>query len=134
MTLTEIRKGIYNKLAANAGVKAKLGDPVRIYNQVPNNPTKPYAVIRSLTDTPWDTLSGVGNNSTFTIDVYNDESNDASVEDAGDAIKAALHRQSITATGSTVVMCVYEMGGMVGDPDPAVQHYTSRYRIKSNPS
>lgn len=134
MTLSEIRKGIYNKLAANAGVKAKLGDPVRIYNKVPNTPTKPYARLKILTDAPWDTIGKTGNNTTVTVDVFADNTNDGTVEDAGDAIYAALHRQSITVTGKAVVMCVYELGEIVGDPDPAVQHYTSRYRVLSNPA
>ena len=95
---------------------------------------KPYAVLRVLTDMPWDTVGAVGDTTTLSFDIYTEGASDGQVEEAGDAVKAALHRQPLTVTGVSVVMMVYEMGGLVGDPDPAVQHYTSRYRILSNPT
>ena len=70
-----------------------------------------------------------GNQTTVKIDVFADFTHDGTVEDVGDAIKAALHRQNITITDLEQSWYYYELGEVVPDPDPNVQHYTSRYRI-----
>jgi hypothetical protein len=136
MTLSSIRKGIISKITGNTGVQAKLGNPARLYTKghVPSNPTMPYATIRLNTDTAWNTIGRLGNNTTFTIDVIGEQLTDDIVEDAGDAIRTAVDRQAITATGTSVVMITYETGGMVPDDDPNVQHFTSIYRVKSTPA
>lgn len=41
----EIQKAVYATLAANAGVKALIGDPARVYDRVPDNFAFPYVTI-----------------------------------------------------------------------------------------
>lgn len=38
-----VSEAIFAKLLANTAVKARLGDPVRVYDKVPDAPTYPYA-------------------------------------------------------------------------------------------
>jgi hypothetical protein len=131
MTIKAIREAVITKLAATAGVQTIFGSaPCRIYNEAPLGAAYPYAEVRILTDEPLPLIARSGNNTTISIDVYAKSTDGADkVEDGGDAIKAALHKQSLTVTGITPFYMAYEFGSMVGGSDG--QHYTSRYRIMS---
>lgn len=131
MTLKDIRIAIISKISCDSNVQARLGNPARIYNvMAPSNTLFPYALVRTLTDTPSDTIGGVGNSTTVSIDIYTQSSSEGECEDLNDIFKSILHRQPLTVTGCETVYVLYEFGEPVGDPDPTVQHFTSRYRVR----
>jgi hypothetical protein len=134
MTVKEIREAVITKLQANSGVQAVFGaNPCRVYNDAPLVGAYPFAEVRILSDAPLDILSRAGNNTTLSIDIYGKSTDgDDGVEDGSDAIKAALHKQTLTVTGQAPFYMVYEFGGYVGGSDS--QHFSSRYRIMSKSS
>jgi hypothetical protein len=131
VTVKAIREAVIAKLKLAAGVQAVFGvNPCRIYNYAPSGAAFPYAEVRILSDAPLSILAQSGNNTTLTIDVWGKSTDgDDGVEDGADAIRAALHKQSLTVTGITPFFMVYEFGGTVGGSDG--QHYTTRFRIMS---
>jgi hypothetical protein len=131
MTLSEILDATIAKLNADEDVVAKLEG--RIYKRRPASGTEyPFAEIKILSDTPWDTIGATGNNTTFAIDVYTRESlttGDGEAAIISDIVKASLHRQPLAVSGIDTVMLVYEFGSPVNDRDVTIEHFTTRYRI-----
>jgi hypothetical protein len=130
VTLKAIRDGIITKARDTAGVQAVLGVPARVYpGPAPAGQAYPYCEVYPITDVPLERLSRGGNNTTWQVDVwYRGEDKDKALE-AGDALRAALDKQTLTVTGMTAFLCVYEMGGLVAGGAADLYHYTSRYRV-----
>jgi Protein of unknown function (DUF3168) len=86
-------------LGADAGVKALIGDPARIYDDVPRNPAFPYAVIGEGGETDWSSQSSEGVEARMTVTAWSRYAGRKEAKQIMDRIRTVLHDANLAVAG-----------------------------------
>jgi hypothetical protein len=128
----ELQLGLYNKLAADAGVMALVE---AIYDNPPqqadpeSNVPFPFITISDSTLQPWDTDTEIGTDATVTVHVWSRASHALEAKQIQGAIYRALHRDTIAVTGYTVIGIDLITQTVERDPDGITRHGVQDFRI-----
>lgn len=123
-----VQQMVYATLTADAGVKALVGTPARVYDNPPANPTFPYVTIGDDTARESGAQTFDGQEITLTIHAWSRYGGRKEAKQIAAAVYAALHDQSPSLTGGTLVNLRYEFGTTMQDPDGLTWHAASRFR------
>lgn len=101
----DLQKALFSKLNADSGIVAFFGtDAPRIYDEPPPNATYPFLQIGDAVASDWGARDIIGYKAELTIIAWSQgERGRSKVKQAGDAIHAALHLQSLSVPGHSVV-------------------------------
>ncbi len=124
-----VQQAIFAALGASAALKALIGDPVRLYDHVPESPTFPYVVIGESFFGQWDTKSFDGMDQDIVLHVWSRYRGRKEAKQIMGAIHDALNKQSLTVTGHNFVLCQFTFGQVLDDPDGLTRHGIARYRV-----
>lgn len=97
-----LQKAVFAQLAADAGVKAELGDPPRIYDAPPSDAVYPYAVLGEGRASPLDGVDG-GVEHEIRIGIFSRYQGRREVKRILDALYDALHEASFAVDGAHLV-------------------------------
>jgi hypothetical protein len=113
---------------ANAGVRALLGNPARIYDgAAPTGAVKPYAVVGLVTEVPSNVIAKRGWSTTFTVHVFSAYAGKKEADAVIKALDTAV-RSELTLSDHQAARFRPEFGEVL-EEDDGVRHGVRRYRI-----
>lgn len=124
-----VQQAIYAALAADAAVKALVGDPARLYDHVPDTPTFPYVEIGETFAGEFDTKSWDGMDQDVVLHVWSRARGKKETKQIMGAIHDVLNKQTLTVTGQNFILCQFTFGQVIDDPDGLTRHGIARYRV-----
>lgn len=125
-----LQEAVVTALKADAGVKALIGDPARVYDDHPvSAPVMPYVTMGNVSGAPFDTKTTIGREVDLTIDVWSDYRGRKQAELIMQAIYAALHRATLSVTGYSFVNGVFTGSDSFIDADGLTRHGVIRFRF-----
>jgi len=124
----ELQAAIVTKLKANAGVKAVVGDPARVYDEVPPGPTFPYISIGDSQVLPDKADCIDGTEIFFSIDGWARDKSIPMVKKISKAVVAALDDQDLTVSGYSVIVFELNTVNYLRDPDGLTRHVALNFR------
>lgn len=108
-------EAVVAKIKADAGVTALVSS--RVYSSVPQVPTFPYLVVRTVS-APYDGKGLIGSEIVVRISVHSEYDGAKEVGDIVTALHSALHEESLSVSGATFVNLRYDGGGdALREPD-----------------
>jgi hypothetical protein len=123
-----LQQAIVTALSADAGVKALLGDPPRLYDDVPRKSAFPYATLGEGELQPWDTASERGFAHALMFHVWSRYGGRKEAKAVLDALYAVLHDASLSLAGHRLVNLRFEFADIFRDADGETYHAVARYR------
>lgn len=125
----ELQAAIVGTLKNNAGIQAVVGNPARVYDEVPNNPMFPYISLGDNQVLPDKAECIDGTEIFWQIDAWARDPTFPMVKKIAKAIVAALDDQDITVSGYTVVISELNTVNYLHDPDGITRHAAVNMRF-----
>lgn len=91
-------------LAADAGVRAVLGHPARLYDNRPSDPVFPFLTVGRVETTPMESSEAAALSHAITLHVWSREGGKAEAMDALAALRGVLHNAALTIAGRRLVL------------------------------
>ena len=127
-----LQSAIYAKLAADPPLLALLGTP-RIYDDAPQDAPFPYLTFGASTARDWSTATEPGEEHLVTLHVWSRARGRREAFALVNAIRAALHDQSLALVGHRLVNLRQEFADTRPDPESDTHHGLVRLRAVSEP-
>ena len=124
----ELQKAIYSELAADAGVKALIGDPARLYDQVPSSPTYPYVTLGEAIAVDESTFGKLGQEHIVDVDTWSRYRGSKEAKSIMSAISAALHEATLTLSGFDHAGIMLDFSQLLRDPDGITRHGVQKFK------
>ena len=113
---------------ADAGVKALLGDPARIYDDPPPDPVFPYVSLGRVESRASDAASVNAIEHALTLHVWSRYGGRAEALDVVAALRTALHNAPLTVSGRTLVFLFAQFADVFRSGDGRTTHGILRLR------
>jgi hypothetical protein len=126
-------KGLRELFISDPGVRALLGEPVRLYDQAPPEPDYPYATLGDVQSRPLDTDAAPALEHAVSVHVWSRHEGKAEALDALSALRGALSAAPIAASGRRIVHAVPGYFDVFRAGDGRTIHGVLRIRIVSEP-
>ena len=123
-----LQQGLHAALSGDAALQALLGDPARIFDQVPQDSAFPYLVIGEDTTGPFDTKTESGMEHRLTIHSWSRYRGLKETKQLMAAVTDALDGASLSVSGHELVLIRQEFGATFLDPDGLTRHGVQRFR------
>ncbi len=123
-----LQKAIFAALSADAGIKALIGDPPRIFDHVPPQSIFPYLAIGETSSRPFDVKTNEGMEQTLTLHSWSRYRGLKEIKDIMAAVVTAVDRQALSLAGHTLVLLRFELGTTFLDSDGLTRHGVQRFR------
>lgn len=124
-----VQQAIYAALTGSAALQALIGNPARVYDHVPDEPTFPYVVIGESFSGQWDTKSFDGMDQDVVLHIWSRYRGRKEAKQIMGAIHDALNKQKLTVTDQSFVLCQFTFGQVIDDPDGLTRHGVARYSV-----
>ena len=128
-----LQEAIFARLAADAGVKALIGDPARVYDDPPDTAIFPYAVIGEGRISDWAGVEG-GIEHTVRIASYSRYSGRTEAKQIISAVYDALHDATLLVAGRSLVNMRFVFADIFRKQDGETFEGVMRYRAITEPS
>lgn len=129
-----LQTAIFAALAADAGIKAVLGDPPRVYDEVPRNAAMPYLVIGDDKETDWNTSTDTGTEHALILHVWSRARGRKESKAIADAIRTALDDANLAPPGHTLIGIKYQSAEFLRQTDGQTYHAILRFRAVTEPT
>ncbi len=113
---------------ADAGVKALLGDPARIYDDPPPDPVFPYVSLGRVESRSADVAGVSAIEHALTLHVWSRYGGRAETLDIIAALRAALHNAPLAVAGRTLVLLLAQFADVFRSGDGRTTHGVLRLR------
>ena len=123
-----LQQAIVSALALDAGVKALLGDPPRLYDDVPRKSAFPYVTVGESQIAPWDTASEKGFEHALHFHIWSRYGGRKEAKAVLGALYAVLHDASLALSGHKLVNLRFAFADIFRDADGETYHAVARYR------
>lgn len=124
-----LQQALYAHLSADAGLKAEIGDPPRLYDDPPKTAAFPYVVIGEARTEPLAGLDG-GFIHDIRVQIYSKHAGRREVKRIIDALYDALHEASFPIGGASLVDCRFVTGDVFRrDATGEAYHGVARFRV-----
>lgn len=114
--------------SADAGVRAVLGNPARLYDLPPSDPVFPYATLGRVESRPVDASGGEAIEHALTLHVWSRYGGRAEAVDAVAALRAAFHDAPVDVAGRRLVFLFAQFTDVFRSGDGATTHGVLRLR------
>ena len=98
-----LQEAINAALGADAQIKALIGDPARIFDDVPRDATFPYLTIGEGTETDWGTSSDDGTEHRVVIHGWSRYAGRREVKQVMQRVRTVLHDAALTLVGYRLI-------------------------------
>lgn len=122
-----LQQAMVAALSADAGVKALLGDPPRIHDDVPRNPAYPFLTVGEGGETDWSFQDVEGLECRVVLTAWSRYAGRKEVKDAIDRIRTVLHDASLSVTGWRLINLRFDSAEYARGPGGAYRG-TARFR------
>lgn len=118
---------------ADAGVKALLGDPARVYDDPPPDPAFPYVTLGRVESRGSDAAGASGIEHALTLHVWSRYGGRAEALDIIAALRDALHDTDPAIEGRTLVFLFAQFSDVFRSGDGRTTHGVLRLRAMTEP-
>ncbi len=123
-----LQQALHAALSGDATLQAFLGDPARVFDQVPQDSAFPYLVIGEDTTGPFDTKTEAGMEHRLTIHSWSRYRGLKETKQLMAAVTAALDGAGLSVSGHDLVLLRQDFGATFLDPDGLTRHGVQRFR------
>ena len=128
-----LQKAVYAALSDDAGLKALIGDPPRLYDDVPQDTLFPYVTLGEVTTADWGTATEKGTAHRLTLHAWSRYGGRKDVKDIMAAVYDALHEADLTLEGHHLISLRFQFSDVFRDADLETYHGVMRYRALTEP-
>jgi hypothetical protein len=128
-----LHAAIYAALTADAALKALVGDPARVYDDVPEGTPFPYVTLGEISTLDWSTASEIAFEHRLTLHIWSRYGGRKEIRDITAAIHDVLHDADLALAGHRLVSLFFQASDVFRDPDGATVHGLARYRARTAP-
>lgn len=121
-------------LLADAGVKALLGDPARIYDDAPEGVAFPYVTLGRVESRPADAAGTQAIEHALTLHVWSRYGGRAEALDIIAALRAVLHNSPLTLAGYRLILLYASFADVFRSGDAQTTHGVLRLRAVTEPN
>ncbi|HEY4124730.1 MAG TPA: DUF3168 domain-containing protein [Rhizomicrobium sp.] len=129
-----LQTAIFAKLSADTSVKAVLGNPSRLYDEVPRNGAMPYLVIGDDKESDWSTSTDSGTEHALVLHVWSRARGRKESKSIADVIRASLDDATLTPAGHTLIDIKYQSAEFLRQTDGQTYHAIIRFRAVTEPT
>jgi hypothetical protein len=123
-----LQQAVFAALSADAGVKALIGDPPRLFDKPPGDAQLPYVLIGDGTEEDWGTATDTGAEHVLTIHVWSRAGGRKEARAILAAIYNVLHEASLTLDDFHLVNLRFVLSQVLVEADALTYHGIARYR------
>jgi hypothetical protein len=98
-----LQEAVFAALAADAGIKALIGDPARLYDDVPRDAAYPYVTIGEAREEDWSTKTEEGSEHRLVFYVWSRYGGRREVKQILSRIRTVLHDASPGVSGYALI-------------------------------
>ncbi len=130
----ELRTAIYAAITADAGLQALIGDPARVYDDVPPGASFPFITLGAGSASDWSTMTERGAEHLITLHVWSRYEGHKEALAILAALEALLHDASLTLSGHALVNLSVQGTEVLRDPSGNTTHGVIRFRAVTEPT
>jgi hypothetical protein len=128
-SLVALQDAVHAALAGSAETQALIGNPVRLYDHVPEDAAFPYVELGEVNARRFDSQSRSGLDCTLTLNVWSRYRGRREVKQILDATYGALHDGALSIAGNAHVLTSFQSAETRRDADGLTYHGVARYRV-----
>jgi len=128
----QLQRAVYQHLRADAGVKAELGDPPRIYDDPPADAVFPYLTLGETRARDWNGVDG-GFEHELKLYVFSRYAGRREIKRVTGAVYDALHEAALTLTGHALVNIRFVFADAFRRQDGETYQGVARFRAVTQP-
>jgi hypothetical protein len=129
-----LQAAIFAALSADGGVKSVLGDPARVYDEVPREAAMPYLVIGDDKENGWNTATDNGSEHGLVLHVWSRARGRKECKAIAYAVRAALDDAALAPSGHTLIDIAYQSAEFLRQTDGQTYHAILRFRAVTEPN
>jgi hypothetical protein len=103
-------------LAADAGVRALIGDPARIHDDVPRNPVYPFVTTGEGGETDWSVQGFEGVEARLSVTAWSRYAGRKEAKEIVDRVRTVLHDAALSLTGWRLINLRFEAADYARGP------------------
>lgn len=123
-----LARALRSALLADAGCRAVLGNPPRIYDEQPAEPIYPFATLGDVQSRPADAASAEGLDHAVTLHAWSRHGGKSEALQVIAALRAALHDRAIAVSGRRLVLLLASFADVFRAGDGRSFHGVLRLR------
>lgn len=124
-----LQKALFTTLSQSASVKSQLGDPARLYDEVPRNALMPYLTFTEDRQSDWNTQTEPGSEHLITLHVWSRAKGRKDVKLCADAVIESLRDATPALSGHSLVNLTFRGADFLRQSDG--QTYLARLRFRA---
>lgn len=129
-----LQQAVYATLAGDSALCALIGNPPRLFDDVPRSADFPYVVIGDDLESNWNTAAEEGSEHLLTVHVWSRAGGRKETKLVVDAVRAALDEASFTLTGQTLIGIRHQQSEFRRESDGQTWHGLIRFRAVLEPT
>lgn len=129
-----LRKAIYAALTGDASLQALIGDPARVYDDVPPGASFPFVTLGAGSASDWSTMTERGAKHLITLHVWSRYEGHMEALSILEAIETLLHDASLNLDGQALVNLAVQATEVLRDPSGNITHGVIRFRGVTEPT
>jgi len=123
-----LRQALYTALLGDAGLQALIGNPARVYDDVPASASFPFVTFGDADAADWSASETLGGEHTVTLHAWSRYDGHLESPQILEALEALLQDATLTLSGHSLINLRFVSSGIVRDPDGATTHGFIRFR------
>lgn len=129
-----LQTAIFAALSMDANVKSVLGDPPRIYDEVPRNAAMPYLVIGDGKESDWSTSTDTGTEHALVLHVWSRARGRKESKIVAATVRDVLDDASLALTGHTLIGIKHQSTEFLRQTDGQAYHAIMKFRAVTEPT
>ena len=129
-----LQTAIFAALSMDANVKSVLGDPPRIYDEVPRNAAMPYLVIGDGKESDWSTSTDTGTEHALVLHVWSRARGRKESKIVAATVRDVLDDASLALTGHTLIGIKHQSTEFLRQTDGQTYHAIMKFRALTEPT
>lgn len=129
-----LQTAIFTALSGDANVKSVLGDPPRLYDEVPRNAAMPYLVIGDGKESDWSTSTDTGTEHALVLHVWSRARGRKESKTVTATVRAALDDAALALTGHKLIGIKHQSSEFLRQTDGQTYHAIMKFRAVTEPT
>ncbi|HEX3754549.1 MAG TPA: DUF3168 domain-containing protein [Rhizomicrobium sp.] len=123
-----LQEAVFAALTGDAGIIALLGEPPRVYDEVPRDAVLPYAVIGDASESDWSTKTDHGASLLFPVQIWSRASGYREAKLIAGAVRTALDGAALTLSGATLIDLSFDSAAYARESDGMTRRAELKFR------
>jgi len=129
-----LQTAIFAALSVDTNVKSVLGDPPRIYDEVPRNAAMPYLVIGDGKENDWSTSTDTGTEHVLILHIWSRARGRKESKTVAATVRDALDDADLALTGHSLIGIKHQSSEFLRQTDGQTYHAVMKFRAVTEPT